>query len=204
MSAGSVVERLFEGFVEARARGEQPNVPDLLAAAGPAAGELGRLIDAYLRTAPVQPPDEETLVLMQARLAGEPPILMLRTRRRLTRAAVVETLVGALGLDVATTGKVGRYYHELETGLLPTAGVDRSVWDVLREVLGANVRALAAVVPLREAASGVFLRERNVVYDDDRPLPAPAMKRESAGEGTASEPDEVDRLFTGGIDLRKS
>jgi hypothetical protein len=204
VSSGPVVERLFEGFVEARERGEQPNVADLLAAAGPAAGELGRLIDAYLRMAPVQPPDEDTLVLMQARLAGNPPLLTLRLRRKLTRDAVVGALVTALRLDPAKTAKVGGYYHELETGLLPTAGVDVSVWDALREVLGANVRALAArAVPVPPLASPAFLRERNFV-DDDRPTSAPVPQRESATPAATPEPDEVDRLFTGASDPRSS
>ena len=71
---------------------------------------------------------------------------MLRLRRKLTRDAVVDALVARLGLDPAKREKVDGYYHELEVGLLDPEPVDRSVWDVLADVLKANVRALAGYV----------------------------------------------------------
>jgi hypothetical protein len=197
MNSQLLAERLFDEYLEARSRGERPDVAALLGRAGPAREELGLLIDATLRTTPAAAPTEEQVVLLEARLEGQPPILMLRTRRRLTSAAVVEALVGDLGLDPAKTAKVGGYYHELETGLLPTAGVDASVWDALREVFGANVRALASrAAPAPLLASSLFLRESNVDYD--QPAPASAMPYERGRGDVAPEPDEVDRLF--GVD----
>jgi hypothetical protein len=188
-----MVEKLFDEFVAARERGEQPDVPALLASAGPEAEALGRLIDAYLRSAPTQAPDEETLLLMQARLEGEPPLLLLRLRRKLGREAVVSALMSTLRLDPAKRRKVEGYYHELETGLLPTEGVDRSVWDALGGFLHANVRVLAGTgVTLRDLdVTAAYLRQADVAsVESAAPAPAAAPR--------ASEWDEVDRLFTSG------
>ncbi len=188
-----MVERLFDEFVAARERGEQPEVPGLLAAAGPGADQLGRLIDAYLRSAPVSPSDEETIVLMEARLQSEPPLLVLRLRRKLGREAVVSTLMSTLRLDPAKRRKVEAYYHELETGLLPAEGVDRSVWDALGGFLRANARALAGTGgtsgELNVAAA--YLRQADVSSVEE-------AVRAPADASSAAERDEIDRLFTSG------
>ena len=114
--------------------------------------ELGVLLDRFLEAVPAREPTEEEIVAMQARLEQQPPLLVLRLRRALRREAVVEALVSQLGLDPAKSGKVGGYYADLEVGILDPEPVDRRVWDVLAEVLKANVRALAGLRPEPPAA----------------------------------------------------
>ena len=184
------VETLFDEFAVAYRRGERPDVDAFLARAGEGErGGLADLIDRFLAAAPARESSEEEIVLMQARLESEPPLLLLRHRRALGRAAVVDGLMRALGLDRAKRGKVDGYYHELETGILDPEPVDGRVWDALSELLRANTRALAALrapqlraePAYRRADEGFVLTQRLAVPAD---LP---------DEG----PDEVDRLFTG-------
>ena len=97
-----------------------------------------------------------------------------------------------LGLDSAKREKVAGYYHELETGLLDPEGVDRSVWEALAASLRANVRALAEARPISPAAPmASYLRAADFALDRDVEM----ASRQLAASG---EPDDVDRLFTGG------
>lgn len=186
------VESLFDEFAVAYRRGDRPDVGAYLARAteGAERDGLADLIDRFLQATPAREPSEEELVLMQSRLDAEPPLLTLRKRRGLTRAAVVDTLVRVLGLEPAKRDKVGRYYHELETGLLDPEPVDRSVWEVLGDVFHANAQRLAALGPPSPApAETAYLRRQ-----DAPELAAPiATDMPAEAEG----PDEIDRLFLG-------
>ena len=82
MTSGAV-EMLFDEFAAQYARGERPDVHAYLERAGKQADQLGLLIDRYLQAVPAQPPDEETVVLMQAWLDHVPPLVAARTRRGL-------------------------------------------------------------------------------------------------------------------------
>jgi len=107
-------------------------------------------------------------------------------RLGLKRAAVVESLLGALGLAPAGRARLADAYHELETGQLDPAGVDASVWRALDGILTANVRELAAWRPPQLAAAPAY-RAR----PQERRLESRAgirQVREAAG-------DEIDRLF---------
>ena len=190
----SETETLFDEFALRYRRGERPDVAEYLAQAaeGQNRDDLAGLIDRFLQAVPARPPSEEEVVLMRARLGNEPPLLALRVRRKLSRAAVVDAVIARLGLDTAKRDKVARYYHELETGLLDPDPVSPRLWDTLSDFLAANVRALAGVRPT--------------------PPPAPAFHRGGGMEILASlstaepidemraapeEPDEIDMLFTG-------
>jgi hypothetical protein len=183
------VELLFDEFALQYLRGERPRVQEYLERAGAKREELASLLDRFLQAAPAREPAEEEVVLMQARLEQEPPLLVLRVRRKLSRAAVVDALVRTLGLDPGTRDKVARYYHELETGLLDPEPVDRRVWEGLSGFLRANVRALAGLRPPPPAAAPAFR-----AADESFRLERLAAPRPRPEEG----PDEVDRLFTGG------
>jgi hypothetical protein len=200
MSAPSV-ETLFDEFALAYARGERPDVGAYLerASEGPERDDLATLLDRFLQAMPARAPSEEEVVLLQARLENEPPLLLLRVRRALTREAVVDALVGRLRLDPAKEEKVDGYYHRLETGLLDPKPVSRRVWDVLADVLEANVRALAGLRPeplpepatLYRRATGMELHERLVTSSHVGAVP------EKPEQEPAEGPDEIDRLFTG-------
>jgi hypothetical protein len=187
------VETLFDEFATRYLRGEQPDVRDYLVRAGTGSDDLARMLDRFLEAAPSREPTEEEVVLMQARLESEPPLLLLRQRRKLTRAAVVDALVGLLGLDAAKSAKVRRYYSDLEVGVLDPRPVDGRVWEALGSVLGANVRAVAALRPEPPAASALaYMREPTLMQAKlSAAEPAPTAPAEEAR-------DEIDRLFTAG------
>ncbi len=177
------LEALFDEFATEHARGERPDVRAFLARAGEQREELGRLLDAYLQAAPVQPPGEEVLAELRDRLA-EPALLRLRTRLGVRRSAVVRALRTALGLPSAADERLAKRYHELETDQLEPGRVQASVWAALRDVFGEDVRGLVRVAPGPAAAPAYFRRA-------DAVSPAP--------ERPPAEPDaltlEVDRLF---------
>ena len=184
-------ELLFDEFATRYVRGEHPDVREYLERAGPEREELGRLIDRFLEVVPARKSTEEEIVLMQARLEQQPPILLLRLRRKLGREAVVAALVGQLRLDPGKSDKVGGYYHDLEVGNLDPDPVDRRVWDVLADVLEANVGALAGYRPEAPPPAAAYLRERSGMQAKlSERAAAPAVPPD---EG----PDEIDRLFTG-------
>jgi len=200
------VERLFDEFARAYLRGESPDVPAYLERAGSGRDDLGELIDRFLQAVPAQPATEEEIVLMQSRLEQEPPLLVLRRRRGLSRAAVVDALVSTLGLDRKKRDKVAGYYHELEIGLLDPKPVSAKVWTALGEFLQANVRLLAGLRPPplgvakphyrradRDLGALYSIEEvRTFVFD---------TKIESVFSPVPAEPppvrDEIDELFTG-------
>jgi hypothetical protein len=129
-------------------------------------------------------PDEQAVQLFEAWQAGESPLLRLRTARGLTRDAVVAALVRTLGLDERKKEKVKRYYHDLESGLLEPERVDRRVWNVLAETLGAPVADLVGWWPRRqEFPAAAFARSA-------RPMMA-AMRVPESRDAQ----DDIDRLF---------
>jgi len=182
------VARLFDEYAAAWARGERPDAREYLARAGEGEAELRELLDRFLTASLPAEPTEDEVAAMQAWAAGQPPLLELRVRRGLTRASVVEALVGRLGLGEAATAKVAAYYHRLETGLLDPRGVSERVFAVLADALGARVDELAVWRP-PPAAPALYLR----ASEPDLSVVAPAS-------AAPEEPrDEVDELFTGPV-----
>jgi hypothetical protein len=184
------VALLFDEFATRYLRGERPDVGDYLERAGGEREELGQLLDRFLEAVPAREPAEEEVVAMQARLEQQPPLLLLRLRRALGREAVVEALVAKLGLDPAKSGKVGRYYADLEVGILDPQPVSMRVWEALADVLKANVRALASVRPEPSAPAVAYMREPTIVLQERVAMPMAGASEPSP------EPDEVDMLFT--------
>ncbi len=183
------VESLFDEFATAYLRGDAPDVRAYLERAGGERDDLGRMLDRFLAAVPAREPTEEEVVAVTARIDQQPPIFALRLRRALSRERVVEVLVAKLGLDPRKTDKVAGYYHELEVGTLDPEPVDRQVWDVLAELLTANVRALAGLPRELPAAPAVaaYYREPTMALEE----------RVAAARPESPEPDEIDRLFRG-------
>lgn len=182
-------ERLFELFDEyaaAYSRGKRPSADDFLDRAGPEREELAALLAEYLRRAPVHSPSAEDQRHLELLLAQEPPLLALRTERGLRREEVVESLADRLGVAPELHEKLRLRYHELETGQLEPARVDRRVWEALAELLKVRAGELAAWArPGRPLAAGlVFQRSAE-----------PAAPLSHAATEEPSEPDDVDRLF---------
>lgn len=188
------VGELFDEFVASFSAGGDPDVLDYLARAGARRDELAKLLDAFLADAAPPEPSEEKVAAMRAWIAGQPPILAQRVRRALTVEGVVAALSAQLALPASALGALRVAYHELETGLLDPAGVDRRVWQALREILGPNVRDLAALRPAPPAAAPAFrVSDADVLAND---VPLPALEPEAEAD------EEVDRLFRGSSEAR--
>jgi hypothetical protein len=179
----SRLDDLFARYADAYAAGQQPQARDYLAEAGPEADALAALIDAFLARAPTRPPDAESAELLDAFLAGEPPLVALRASRGVRVDDVVARLVAELGLRGDATAKVKRHYQRLEQGLLDAGRVSERVWDVLAQALpGARQLARPAPPPAAQPRASFRVAE-------------PALLARTAAMGPADEPDEVDALF---------
>lgn len=182
-------ERLFELFDEyaaAYARGERPNAEDFLDRAGEEREQLAAMLAEYLHRAPAPTPTQDERRGLEVLVAEEPALLVLRRGRKLRRDQVVELLRERLGLPLELKEKLGLRYHELETGQLEPAHVDRRVWEALAEALQAKTEELMAWATPGGTASP------EVAFF--RATAARASVGSSALSAT-SEPDEVDRLF---------
>lgn len=119
----------------------------------------------------------------------------LRRQARLRRDELVRRLAAKLGV-AGREAKVGRYYHQMETGTLEPAAVSRRVLDALASVLGVSADELVDAGELRgfpsPLAQGAFGRAYGT--EDHIDPGAEALGKIDAEE----EWDEVDELFRGG------
>lgn len=206
----SEVARLLEQYKSLHLSGTEADPgPFLAQVRGADRAELAGLIDAYLERAPRLPVDPGTFQgtaaarvseSVQRSLTGRsgiwPALLpQLRNRARIKRADLVAELAARLGAQ-AQQDKVAGYYHEMEQGLLPAAGVSDTVLDALAAVLDYGKEALrsAGAMPAPgEPGAGtgaVFARSR-------AGAPADAGAEQPVQE-EPRELDAVDRLFRGG------
>jgi hypothetical protein len=205
------VEKLLHEFIaEDRAGGTADPLAYLDRVEGTDRVELEVLIDGYLARAPRRAFDQEAFDLSPARaLAGEvgralggasgtwPALLpRLRHRAQLRRADVVERLAAELEVsDDARAAKVARYYHEMEHGTLPAAGVSDRVLQALGRVVGVTAQRLrdagrsAGGVAPGAAGKVAFAR---VASPDRQYVEAAAPSAPAAEEPR----DEIDALFT--------
>src|SRR5215217_2069928 len=131
------IERLRELFIAEFEAGANPDPREYLAQLeGADQRELEVLLDSYLAQAPRRAFDAARFAASPARVlvddveqslsgvAGTWPVLLprLRNAARLRRAELVQRLAARLGVS-GREGKVERYYHQMEQGLLAPAGV---------------------------------------------------------------------------------
>jgi hypothetical protein len=173
---------------------------------------LAALIDAYLSQAPRSEvsgaafrdsPAAPVAEAVQRSLAGSAglwPALLprLRTQARVKRAELVRELAARLGAE-SKQDKVGLYYHQMEQGLLPAAGVSDTVLEALGRIVGVAAEslrkagAMPAAGPARMDEAAVFARTGRVAADAEA-----ATGPTGARAGAADDQwDEVDRLFRG-------
>lgn len=190
---GPDVDALFERFLEARERGEEPDVTAYLRVAGDGREALGHLVDAYLRTAPVRPPTEELRLTMRARVHGSTPLTEARTARGLRVDDVVDELERNLSVPKQLRARLRTAYQRLEGAQLEVGGVDARIWDVLTTFFGGlDVRRLAATIP-KPAADAAVVYARMELHEKL----SPATLATPLAEEPPAEPDLVDRLFYG-------
>ena len=205
----SDVDRLLSEFIAAqRERVDEDPLPYLQGVQGTDRAELATLIDGYLARAPRRPFDEqafadsgladqvEQLSRSLSGASGLWPTLLpsLRNKARIRRAELVRQLAAALGV-ADHEPQVADYYHQMEQGSLPSAGVSDRVLGALSAILGRSVEAL------REAGESLGDSESAGAP------PAPAFARTTRAPSDAEPPatvqpgtsewDEVDELFRG-------
>jgi hypothetical protein len=205
----SEVERILAEYKQAhQGGGDADPRPFLARVSGVEREQLAGLIDAYLARAPRRPfdaaayrdsPAVAAADAAQRALAGSAglwPVLLprLRNEARIRRADLVAELAARLGAQ-SRRDKVALYYHEMEQGRLPAAGVSDTVLEALGRIVGYGKEALrrAGEMP----APGGPAPEAGTVYTRTTRRPEPP---DEAGQ-RAPEPeqwDEVDRLFRAG------
>ena len=227
----SDVERLLAEYKEAhRAQPDADPRAFLDRLSGIERGQLSGLIDAYLARAPRREldavafrssPAATVAEGVQRSLAGAggiwPAVLpRLRAQARMRRSALVAELAARLGAQ-SQQDKVASYYHEMEQGRLPAAGVSDTVLEALGKILGWSREALrrAGETPAPGESgmpgwpggpgSGVGAGAPGAVFartarpDTDAAGKGPAAPPGGARGGSRPEDwDEVDRLFKGG------
>jgi hypothetical protein len=204
------VDRLLADYIaEHRAGGEADPREYLSRAASEQRAELAALIDAYLARAPRQQFSEaafrgsraeRTVDELERAIAGKaglwPAMLpQLRDRAGLKRSELVERLASALGVG-DRKDKVAGYYHEMEQGLLPAAGVSDRVLDALGRIVGETTQALRdagrALTPSGEGPAVPAAAFARRAYAEPAGAPSPGTQPPASGEW-----DEVDELFRG-------
>ncbi|HSI80255.1 MAG TPA: hypothetical protein VK919_06340, partial [Solirubrobacterales bacterium] len=150
------LDRLLDEFVAEHRAGADPDPRRFLAGLeGADRAELESLIDAYLARAPRREWDPEAFAASPAREAADAavrslagasgawPVLLprLRARARLRRDELIARLADDLGVG-ERADKVAAYYHRMEQGSLPAAGVSRRVLDALAAIVGAGAETL--------------------------------------------------------------
>jgi len=211
--AMSDVEGLRQRFIAEFEAGRAPDPREYLTQVdGADRRELEALLDAYLEQAPRRSFDAAAFAASPARdladdltqalggQAGTWPVLLPRLRQtaRLRRADLVQRLSAALGVT-GREEKVGRYYHEMEQGLLEPRGVSDRVLDALGDLLGTSrerLREAAAALGPTAPSPGDTLFARTAMPDPDARAAMGAPPAPS-GEEPPEEVDEVDELFRG-------
>jgi hypothetical protein len=212
--AMSDVERLRQRFIAEFEAGRAPDPREYLAEVSEAdQRELETLLDVYLERAPRRRFDQAAFAVSPAReladdlaqtldgQAGTWPVVLPRLRHsaRLRRTELVARLAAALNVP-GREEKVGRYYHEMEQGLLEPRGVSDRVLDALGDLLGTTrerLREAAGALTAAPPAARDALFARTATPDPDA--------RAAMGAPPAASPatppdqrDEVDELFRGG------
>jgi len=210
----SVIRERFERYVEAYRSGHGDPDP---AMEGLGEGErlrLGRMIDEYLESAPrpdiaLSSPDDPEIQeivtaivpLLDGRSGGLSRLLVKRRHElELSQGEVIESLAAEFEASEPETGKIDAYYHDLEWGSLPAAGLTDRLLDSLAKILRTtrgNLReAGRALGPGRAGTTGpVFARNAGEIGEAAGPgMTSPA----GYGRRASSPPDRIDDLFTGG------
>jgi hypothetical protein len=147
---------LFDEWAARLARGEHPDPREYLERAGEGNEELSRLMEVFLRAAPRAEPDEETVDLVRAWIAGASPLAELRARRGVRRDDVVAAVMTEFALAEEKRPTVKRYYHRLEAGLLDAGRLSEPLADLLGRTLGVSRDMLLAWRPRSLPAAPAF------------------------------------------------
>ena len=168
-----------------------------------ARAELTALLDGYLARAPRRTFDRAAFSASPARglvddldrtlygSSGTWPSLLprLRDRARMRRSDLVTQLAAALDLP-GREEKVGAYYHAMEQGTLPSAGVSERVLEALGRLVGESAEVL------RRAGEATSAPPVAGAETFARVASAPAAPAAAPTHSGHAARDEVDELFT--------
>jgi hypothetical protein len=204
------VETLLEQYIEEHRNGGTADPLEYLSRVPTERrSELAAMIDGYLARAPRAPlgqqpsPDPRSEATVEALsrsiegAAGLWPALLPRLRDRvgLKRRELVKQLAAMLGVSDRQE-KVARYYHEMELGALPAAGVSDRVLEALSKLVGttvAELREAGAALGSGPGAGAEAMVFTRLAPDDAASAPPPD---DSAMQGD-EQWDEVDEMFRG-------
>src|SRR4051812_34074289 len=200
------VQGLLEAFIAEDRSGVADPAAYLARVEGTDRAELEALIDAHLARAPRRAFDRAAfeasaaagVVASLAGASGTWPALLprLRDRARLRRSELVARLAAELGV-AGREAKVASYYHAMEHGTLPSAGVSDRVLEALGRIVGESAAVLRSAgrlaPPPPPPAPAAFARVAS-------PPPGVAVAASAMAAEPAEPPpgDEVDELFTAG------
>lgn len=209
------LDRRFEAFKASYVKGDGNPVPMLEGLEGEDRLRLQERIEEYLDGDPQveitagglnEPAVRDLTDRVVAELDGSTGglsrlVTRLRVRRELKFPDVIEALAVALDADESEKAKLEGYYHDIEYGNLPSAGISDAAFEAIARVFqttGESLKAAArALGPARASATGpVFTRK---VEDGAFEIVSTESDSAQAGAARRSEPpDRIDRLFTGG------
>ncbi len=208
------IDRLITEYEAAHAKtGVPPDpLPYLERAPESERPKLARRIEELLSSAPRRGWDPEAFEAtlgspvmreIEAAVRGSSglwPALLprLRNAARLKRREVVQQLARELGVT-GREAKVGRYYHEMEHGLLDERGVSDRVIHALAGILGASAETLREAGRALGAAPFGTQGQPGAVYTRTALSGSTHSSSDEHGPAPRSEEawDEVDELFTG-------
>lgn len=208
----SDVDRLFGDYVAEHRSGGTADPSVFLQRVSPGErSELAALIDRYLSRAPRRRFDpaafrgsaaEQLVGDLERALGGQSgmwPTLLpeLRHRAGVRRGELVARLSAALGVS-GREQKVAEYYHQMEQGLLPPAGVSDRVLSALGEIVGSSLEALRTAGEELTPFAGQARPLRTFARRAEAGAPPELAPSAAAAAAAEAEADEVDRLFRGG------
>lgn len=216
MNAPDEISQAFDQFVAAFRAGDGDPSPFLDRFQGDERRELETLVDAFLESGPRADVDlsaakdprlEAIAESVLARTGGASGGLSgmvrdLREELLLKQSDVVGALAGDLAANEQETEKIDAYYHDLEWGTLPAAGIKDQLLDSLagvlktsREKLRAAGRALG---PSGASAAGpVFARMADDAEFEVESVASMDLQAPTGQARRSDPPDRIDELFTG-------
>jgi len=201
-------DRLLGEFMDAWVAGRRPDVDAYLARAQPAErAALEEGIDAFLDAAPVPRYGEEELRALRAdpavrefaqAVSWSTVLPRLKARAGADTATLAAAVRRSLRWDDAGERRAREYLEDLEAERLPADRVSRRVLRALADALRVPAATLEAAATSLRPSSALLWRA------DDPGQEQTGRHLDVLGAALAtrppSEPDDVDRAFTGGRD----
>lgn len=214
----SVVRQRFDLYRDGFARGEADPDPVMAGLDEESRDRLGEMIDEFLATGPRPDPAlfgpetprvaemADSIVMRLDSRAGALSRLLVerRAEMELSQTDMVRAIARSVDASPGETEKIDAYYHDLEWGSLPAAGLTTKLIAIVAKTLSLTsdtlIEAGRALGPGRASSSGPVYA-RTIEPDDSALGMASPGGPENVAAGVArraAPPDRIDQLFTGG------